>query len=300
MSIFRTHFIARVFLTSFICVHVPLIFAVFYNIVLDHVVDYYALSGLVLATLVGTVGSILILHRELRPVVAVSHALKAYAERRERVPILHRSDDEIGALSDAANWSIDTLDTLLKDIERQASTDALTGLPNRRAFLRVIETEKPAMLAILDIDRFKAINDTLGHDTGDAVLKSVASTIRNALRSADVVARWGGEEFVVLLRRSSAVEAIEAMERARKAVERKLILEDRAVTFSGGLVQMSGDFEQDLVQADRALYSAKESGRNRVVFSAGSQRAAAEAPALAPSLRDAASRQNETILQGAG
>ena len=298
MRFFRNHFIARLFLTTFVCVHLPLIFAVIHGAVQARAVDYAALGGLTLATVAGTAVAILLLHRELRPVVAVAHALEAFAERREHLPIAHQSADEVGRLADAARWSIGKVDSLLADVERQASTDALTGLANRRAFLAAVAAEKPAVLAILDIDRFKSINDTFGHETGDRVLRDVAGTLRNSLRSADLVARWGGEEFVVLLRRSCAAEAIEAMNRARKAVEAKPILEGHAVTFSAGVVQMSGDFDRDLALADRTLYDAKEAGRNRVVFAAAT-RGPAETPGLAPSAADLACMRTRSIKQNA-
>lgn len=301
MRFFRTRFIARLFLTAFACVHLPLIFAIGYNIALGGVVDYVALGGLTLATIAGTAVSILILHRELRPVVTVAHALEAYAERRELLPIAHESADEIGRLADAARWSIGKVDSLLADAERQASTDPLTGLPNRRAFLAAIEAERPAILAVLDIDRFKTINDTFGHDRGDRVLRDVAATLRNSLRAADLVARWGGEEFVVLLRRSCAAEAIEAMNRARKAVEAKPILEGCPVTFSAGVVQMSGDFDRDLATADRALYDAKDTGRNRVVFAAAASmvRKPVASPGLVPDEADLHGTEVRTSKQNA-
>jgi diguanylate cyclase (GGDEF)-like protein len=161
--------------------------------------------------------------------------------------------------------------------ETNASTDALTGLPNRRYF-----DEFSSLLAgrrrmndgvgilMIDIDHFKRINDRFGHDAGDEVLRSVATAIAGAVREGDVPARFGGEEFVILLRDPSTAVALEVAERVRHAVA---ALDLRAVgpaaqTVSVGVaVQVDPDepIEDLLAAADRALYRAKRAGRDRVV-----------------------------------
>ena len=161
--------------------------------------------------------------------------------------------------------------------ETNASTDALTGLPNRRYF-----DEFSSLLAgrrrmndgvgilMIDIDHFKRINDRFGHDAGDEVLRSVATAIAGAVREGDVPARFGGEEFVILLRDPSTAVALEVAERVRQAVA---ALDLRAVgpsaqTVSVGVaVQVDPDepIEDLLAAADRALYRAKRAGRDRVV-----------------------------------
>jgi diguanylate cyclase (GGDEF)-like protein len=160
--------------------------------------------------------------------------------------------------------------------EAAATTDALTGLPNRRYFEEYVEllgkgrrADDAIGILMVDVDRFKLLNDRHGHATGDVVLRAVARTIAAAVRDQDVPARFGGEEFVVLLRNPSRAVALEVGERIRGAVEqidlRRVGVEK--VTVSVGATVGDGGSERvaDLVEAaDRALYRAKRFGRNRV------------------------------------
>ncbi len=152
-----------------------------------------------------------------------------------------------------------------------ASVDSLTGCFNRRQFdadFVGIPPSRRSFLLILDIDHFKRINDTFGHDTGDRVLVALADTLRETSRSSDCVYRLGGEEFAVLLHGSTAEDAYGVAERMRIAVETGLA--DRAdlpgerITLSGGFVAVHGDRHQALQAADRHLYTAKGEGRNRI------------------------------------
>ena len=161
--------------------------------------------------------------------------------------------------------------------EAQASTDALTGLPNRRYFdefcsllARRRRSGDAVGVLMIDIDLFKGLNDKHGHATGDAVLRAVGGAIVSAVREDDVPARYGGEEFVVLLRNPSPAIALEVGERVRTSVaalDLRQLGADR-VSVSVG-VAVAGHADQpiaDLIeQADRALYRAKRAGRNRVV-----------------------------------
>ena len=161
--------------------------------------------------------------------------------------------------------------------EARASTDALTGLPNRRYFdefcgllARRRRAEDAVGVLMIDIDLFKKLNDSHGHDTGDEVLRAVGGAIMAAVREDDVPARYGGEEFVVLLRNPSREIALEVGERVRVAV-RSLDLRDLGVskvTVSVGVAvaQLPDEPIVDLIKsADRALYRAKRAGRDRVV-----------------------------------
>ena len=154
-------------------------------------------------------------------------------------------------------------------------TDALTGLANRRHLEQFVETAlkraerfgEPFSLVMLDIDHFKRINDVYGHDVGDTVLCHTAKLMREAVREMDLVARLGGEEFVLILSATGLQAAVSCAERLRRqlvTMRPPCLQEDMSASF--GVVQhyASADLAGLLKQADQALYSAKNAGRNRV------------------------------------
>lgn len=159
-----------------------------------------------------------------------------------------------------------------------ASHDSLTGLYNRREFERLVDQlllEKPSpksnsTILIADIDNFKYINDQYGHPVGDELLKKVSFILKNEIREVDILARWGGEEFVILLHRTSVSDGLIIAERIRSYIENKLFLIDKKrinITVSFGISEMTS-FNPDSLnkaysEADQALYRAKNSGRNK-------------------------------------
>ncbi|HVF73611.1 MAG TPA: GGDEF domain-containing protein [Acidimicrobiales bacterium] len=160
---------------------------------------------------------------------------------------------------------------LLDEVGRLAHVDALTGLSNRRAFEEALDREvaraarsgEAVSLAMFDIDHFKAVNDTLGHQGGDAVLRAVAAALADACRDADLPARYGGEEFAVLLPACGAGEAYRVAERLRAAVAATV-----DVTMSAGVAALPAhatSADELLRTADDALYAAKRTGRDRTV-----------------------------------
>ena len=162
-------------------------------------------------------------------------------------------------------------------LEPAALTDALTGMQNRRYFDDALREyieefrriDKPIGLMILDLDHFKVVNDTHGHDVGDEVLKAVASCLRDMTRYHDVVARLGGEEFAVVAPNMNEERLVKFAERIRKAIASMAIPSGNVslkVTTSVGLAvwdkrESAGDFYR---RADRLLYQAKRMGRNRI------------------------------------
>ena len=172
------------------------------------------------------------------------------------------------------------------EVNRELATrDELTGLINRRAMLdlmalehrRSLRSGRPMLLAQLDIDHFKPINDQHGHATGDRALQAFAGTVRACVRDTDFPARWGGEEFVLMLTDTSADHARELLERIRQAVQALEIAHSAGslqLTVSIGLAQhLPGDtVEHTLERADQALYRAKALGRNRVVVAPAARR----------------------------
>ena len=169
-----------------------------------------------------------------------------------------------------------------ENAERQARTDELTGMRNRRAFYELGELAmsqaarygNSASLIVLDIDRFKVINDTWGHATGDETLRLVALIIERTIRTSDIAGRIGGEEFAILLPRSGAAEARATAERLRVAMAQAPLWHDQGeihFTASFGVAEPGpgvDSLDRLLAEADKALYEAKAQGRNRVVHRA--------------------------------
>jgi len=203
--------------------------------------------------------------------------------------VLDRQPRRIGPeqqrlLEDLAAMVIDELETrrTMLDLHHQAITDPLTGIHNRRQFLNLAEREvgraaryeQPLCLLMCDIDRFKRINDTYGHETGDRAIRAVVEAIQNLLRPEAIFGRFGGEEFAILLPQADLAAALVAAERFRHAVRRQRIDTEEGpigFTISIGVAPISPTVSLDLAlqRADLALYDAKNAGRNRVrVFQA--------------------------------
>ena len=162
-----------------------------------------------------------------------------------------------------------------KALKNAAQTDHLTGLYNRLKFekslTRALEMHRRYghrfSLILFDVDHFKAVNDTYGHDVGDDVLRQLSALLNERMRQTDIVARWGGEEFIVLLPEADIGAAGKIAEELRSEVERHLFEAVEHVTVSLGITEASqDDTEADIIKrADEALYNAKAAGRNRVV-----------------------------------
>ncbi len=166
------------------------------------------------------------------------------------------------------------LQELARDLRFQATTDPLTGLFNRLKFnealageiLRSARYKAPLALVLYDLDWFKAINDSHGHPAGDMVLTKLSAFVTGRIRSVDILARWGGEEFVIMLPGCDAAMAYQAAEKLRAAIGQVGFDVVGSVTCSFGCAQyVDGDTAASLIaRADDALYRAKVRGRNRV------------------------------------
>ena len=164
-------------------------------------------------------------------------------------------------------------------LEELAYTDPLTGLSNRRFFLeemkRVLETARryrePLSILMLDVDNFKRINDEYGHDVGDMILKQLAEVIRRSIRSSDIAARFGGEEFIVALPKTDERGALMVAERIRQEFKRSKVKVDGkevGTTVSIGVASFEEGYDLDrlIKEADEALYEAKRTGKDKVVI----------------------------------
>ena len=170
-----------------------------------------------------------------------------------------------------------TIGSYQKKLETMATTDKLTGLANRQIFdflftqtLKTNERQKsPLSMVLIDVDHFKQVNDTHGHAIGDKTLQEISTILQELVRGADVVFRWGGEEFLLLLSNCNRNQAAQLAERTRNRIQKQTLSygkEKIQVTISLGVAEIypresSGDF---IERADKALYRAKNAGRNRV------------------------------------
>ena len=217
--------------------------------------------------------------RDGRVVSILGVGNKAFDYDENDVELVSYIADLVWAIVDQkrAEEQIRQLNTRL---ERLAMTDALTGVLNRRSFFnrgveefkRFLRYQTPFSLLVLDIDGFKRINDTYGHDTGDQALKCFVNTLQQNIRSTDILARLGGEEFGILLPNTGSANASIAAEKLRLAVEgQPCSIDDGqtvAVTVSIGIDTANNgvqSFDSILKNADTALYQAKNQGRNKAV-----------------------------------
>jgi diguanylate cyclase (GGDEF)-like protein len=165
---------------------------------------------------------------------------------------------------------------LSRELEYLARTDSLSGLFNRLSMGEIINREFPRYkrsklafsVIMCDIDHFKQVNDTAGHQAGDLVIQEISRVINNSLREQDAAARWGGEEFLVFLPSTALEGAVITAERLRSEIENLRINDDISVTLSFGVAMVQGDenFDTLLSRADDNLYKAKNTGRNNVVY----------------------------------
>lgn len=216
---------------------------------------------------------------------ALEHELFLHHKNGHRLPIKVRIKplrDRFGEVVGATELFVDMSEMSgimqqMEDLRRQTLTDRLTGLPNRACLegelQRSLDEYKrydwPFGLFFMDVDHFKAVNDTYGHECGDDILRLVASTLAHNCRASDIVGRWGGEEFVGLVRNATPSSLLQVAERSRMLVEQSFIMVDGRplnVTLSvGAALVREGDSAASLVRrADHLMFASKNKGRNCV------------------------------------
>lgn len=195
-----------------------------------------------------------------------------------KAQLLWVQDNQLLILDDAASpellRKLDELQVQINELEKLSSTDLLTGAWNRAHFDRVITTElnrsirfkQPVSLIFLDIDHFKRVNDSYGHQAGDEVLRELVQVIRGTIRSSDAVFRWGGEEFMVLALQTGYRDSAAVAEKIRSTVERHCFAGVGSLTISLGVAEhiATESAEIWIRRVDEAVYRAKDAGRNQV------------------------------------
>ncbi|KJU85130.1 response regulator receiver modulated diguanylate cyclase [Candidatus Magnetobacterium bavaricum] len=188
----------------------------------------------------------------------------AYILKYDHLP---ESETYLFSLTDVKNY-----ENKRKELEITTITDELTGLYNKRYFNKILSTHMtdsgyPVSLIFFDIDHFKAVNDKYGHLSGDCVLKELAALISRQIRDHDVLARWGGEEFILLTPQINLDIAAKVAQRLRRSIEAQTICNMKITSSFGVATYMEGETEEDFLnRADALLYEAKRSGRNRVCY----------------------------------
>ena len=219
--------------------------------------------------------SSLLQQRLTAPIYVLVDTMKDILKQNNYTKIItQKSDDEFQTVFDGFNTMLNTIQKNKSELENLANTDSLTGLYNRRHFYELINPllsilkreNKVSAILMLDIDKFKNINDTYGHDVGDKILKDVTRVTSKNIRESDIFARFGGEEFIVFLPNTNHKSAILVAQKVRKSIENIRSVQDIKSTVSIGISEILDDVGVAIKEADIALYRAKENGRNRVEF----------------------------------
>jgi diguanylate cyclase (GGDEF)-like protein len=282
---FPKSYSAKIMLVLFAGTHLPLLALVLYLLLLSpcglgrHL---GALAALLIATLLGFVATLFALRALLAPVCLASSSLEAYLHERRKPELPMGFSDEAGRLMADVQHAVDHLDSTIRSLEGLSGTDHLTGLPNRRkAEQRLAEDHARAKrggailtVAVGDIDNFKAINDTHGHQAGDVCLRHMALVIKRNVREGDWLARWGGDEFVLALWDASVFASPEAvLGRINAGLRRSPVRlpggKELVLSISVGAHRYAGedDLRELLAKADAAMYEAKREGRAWVLAS---------------------------------
>jgi len=267
--LFPRSFELRLLTIGFLAVHVPLIACLVFSAVTGRW-SLETLLVVLLATLAGTAAGVTAIHALLSPLKRATAMLGAIQDGERVASVPTGGDDLVGRLlrgvALAANEAADRSERLIDAAER----DPLTEVLNRRGFTTaapgLLNSGRGGVLALIDLDHFKTINDRFGHSAGDALLHAFAQRLCDGVRRSDICARWGGEEFAVLLPSATLDQACDVMERLRESLAQDPLPGEATLTFSCGLAALSdaAHLEDAVTRADKALYAAKSEGRDRI------------------------------------
>ncbi|WP_267386899.1 GGDEF domain-containing protein [Sphingomonas sp. GC_Shp_3] len=268
--LFPRNFHLRLFTLCFVAVHLPLIAFCGTEVALGRW-DWRVFVPLLLATVVGSAAAIGSVWALLAPISRATAMLRALQKGERIATAPEGGADLIGDLLRGVSHAAAETTARIERLSDAAETDVLTGLRNRRGFLDAVapllQRERTSVMAMLDLDHFKTVNDRFGHDTGDRVLRAFAQRLEGGVRRSDLSARWGGEEFAVLLPDTALDEARDLIERIRAGLRINPLEAGPGfpVTFSCGLAVARdyGTLAQAMRRADEALYEAKRMGRDR-------------------------------------
>jgi diguanylate cyclase (GGDEF)-like protein len=276
---FLKSYSGKIMLVVFAGTHLPLVALVLYLLLVSPGglgTHLGVLAALLIATLLGFVATLFALRALLAPVRLASSSLEAYLDERRKPKLPIGFSDEAGKLMADVQHALDHLDTRIRLLEGLSGTDHLTGLPNRREgeerlaqdLARAKRGGAFLTVAVVDVNRFKATNDTHGHHAGDVCLRHAALVIRRNVREGDWMARWGGDEFILALWDESVFASPEAVLGRINAELRRSPVPlpgggELVLSISVGAHRYAGedDLRELLAKADAAMYEAKREGR---------------------------------------
>ena len=280
---FPRTYLGKVWLAAFVGNQVPML-AVLIHLVTDSSVSLMTvlrfLALVLMATLAGNVVTLWALRGLLAPVRLASSSLREYLDSKQLPDLPIGFSDEAGRLMADVRYALEDLNSQIRSLEGLSGTDPLTGLLNRRQGEKLLAEEAARArrsggvltLGAIDVNRFKFINDTYGHQAGDACIRHVAAVVGRNIREGDWLARWGGDEFVLALRDASPFAATELV--LQRIVNDLKVSPARlpggdelTMTLSVGAVRYSGeqDLRDLLAKADEAMYQAKREGRSWIL-----------------------------------
>lgn len=209
------------------------------------------------------------------PILDVDGDVVEYIAIRHDITELEETKQQLRNINKAMKSKVDELYSMTNTLEQKAFKDNLTGINNRENFEDIFSIEianakqnnLPLSLIIFDVDHFKLINDTYGHQAGDIILKELVGLIADHIKNGDIFARWGGEEFVILTPSTEIVGARNLAENLRKLVQAHMFsYVEKEITLSFGIAQLCDDDDKKTLfeKADSAMYEAKKNGRNRI------------------------------------
>ncbi|MDD5051868.1 MAG: sensor domain-containing diguanylate cyclase [Sulfuricurvum sp.] len=220
-------------------------------------------------------GSTYIVDTTVIPILDVDGDVVEYIAIRHDITELEQTKQQLRNINKAMKYKVDELYSMTNALEQKAYKDNLTGINNRENFEDIFAIEiasakqnaLPLTLIIFDVDNFKLVNDTYGHQAGDIILVDMVNLISNNIKKGDIFARWGGEEFVILTPMTEIVGASNLAENLRKLVQsHRFNYVENEITLSFGIAQLTSDDTKITLfeKADEALYQAKNHGRNKV------------------------------------
>ena len=268
---------------AFFGTQVPLLTLIIYS-VFSNPLGYESivriLTFTVVASLLGTTLTLYVLYHLLSPVSLASKNLREYITDKKMPDLPTFYKDEAGQLMADVQYTVSHIDKLIRSLEKTSSTDYLTGIDNRFAaekrlkedIARSNRNNNVMTLILLDLDDFKRINDQYGHDIGDFCLKHVINIIKSDIRESDWIARWGGDESMLMLFDSDELYASTVLERISSSLEENSIPNSQGlitITISVGVCEYKRNytFEQYFKKVDNALLEAKRRGKGQIVYS---------------------------------